>query len=66
VSALLVITEMCLWLTRRISCIDLNLLTIHGKSRFPGLYIWLRDGTRTAVKIPDGCLLVQVPCFDTL
>ncbi|DBA04029.1 TPA: hypothetical protein N0F65_009376 [Lagenidium giganteum] len=38
---------------------DLNLLTIHGKSRFPGLYIWLRDGTRTAVKIPDGCLLVQ-------
>ncbi|TMW56488.1 hypothetical protein Poli38472_006498 [Pythium oligandrum] len=38
---------------------DLNLLTIHGKSRFPGLYVWLRDGTRTAVKIPDGCLLVQ-------
>lgn len=41
---------------------DLNLLTIHGKSRFPGLYIWLRDGTRKAVKIPDGCLLVQVKC----
>lgn len=38
---------------------DLNLLTIHGKSRFPGLYVWLRDGTRTPVKIPDGCLLVQ-------
>lgn len=38
---------------------DLNLLTIHGKSRFPGLFIWLRDGTRTPVKIPDGCLLVQ-------
>ncbi|KAI9915352.1 hypothetical protein PsorP6_008102 [Peronosclerospora sorghi] len=38
---------------------DLNLLTIHGKARFPGLYIWLRDGTRTAVNIPDGCLLVQ-------
>ncbi|KAL8003480.1 putative oxoglutarate/iron-dependent dioxygenase, isopenicillin N synthase [Plasmopara halstedii] len=38
---------------------DLNLLTIHGKSRFPGLFIWLRDGTRTAVTIPDGCLLVQ-------
>lgn len=38
---------------------DLNLLTIHGKSRFPGLFIWLRDGTRVAVKIPDGCLLVQ-------
>lgn len=23
---------------------DLNLLTIHGKSRFPALDVWLRDG----------------------
>lgn len=38
---------------------DLNLLTIHGKSRFPGLYIWLRDGRKIRVKVPDGCLLVQ-------
>ncbi len=38
---------------------DLNFLTIHGKSRFPGLYIWLRDGRRMPVKIPDGCLLLQ-------
>jgi len=38
---------------------DLNFLTIHGKSRFPGLYIWLRDGTRVPVKVPDGCLLIQ-------
>lgn len=38
---------------------DLNFLTIHGKSRFPGLRIWLSDGTRSTVKIPDGCLLVQ-------
>jgi len=38
---------------------DLNFLTIHGKSRFPGLYIWLRDGTRVPVKVPDGCLLLQ-------
>jgi len=38
---------------------DLNFLTIHGKSRFPGLYVWLRDGTRTPVKVPDGCLLIQ-------
>jgi len=38
---------------------DLNFLTIHGKSRFPGLYIWLRDGTRVLVKVPDGCLLIQ-------
>jgi len=38
---------------------DFNLLTIHGKSRFPGLYIWLRDGSRLPVKVPDGCLLLQ-------
>jgi len=38
---------------------DLNFLTIHGKSRFPGLYIWLRDGTKMLVKVPDGCLLIQ-------
>jgi len=38
---------------------DLNFLTIHGKSRFPGLYIWLRDGHRVPVKVPDGCLLIQ-------
>ena len=38
---------------------DLNFLTIHGKSRFPGLYIWLNDGTKMSVKVPDGCLLIQ-------
>jgi len=38
---------------------DFNLLTIHGKSRFPGLYIWLRDGSRVPVRVPDGCLLLQ-------
>eukprot|EP01038_Epipyxis_sp_PR26KG_P005987 gene5987-8244_t len=38
---------------------DLNFLTIHGKSRFPGLFLWTRDGTKTSVRIPDGCLLVQ-------
>ncbi len=38
---------------------DLNLLTIHYKSRYPGLHAWLRDGTKFAVKIPTGCLLVQ-------
>lgn len=31
---------------------DLNFLTIHGKSRYPGLYVWLRDGTRVPVRIP--------------
>lgn len=39
---------------------DLNFLTIHGKSRFPGLHVWLRDGTRAAVKVPQGCLFIQV------
>jgi len=38
---------------------DFNLLTIHGKSRFPGLFIWLRDGSRVQVRVPDGCLLLQ-------
>lgn len=38
---------------------DLNFLTIHGKSNFPGLRIWLRDGTRKTVTVPDGCLLLQ-------
>eukprot|EP00899_Mesostigma_viride_P016883 jgi/Mesvir1/25196/Mv12892-RA.1 len=38
---------------------DLNFLTIHGKSSFPGLYIWLRSGLRMPVSIPEGCLLVQ-------
>ncbi|KAK9798152.1 hypothetical protein WJX73_010774 [Symbiochloris irregularis] len=38
---------------------DLNFLTIHGRARFPGLFIWLRDGTRVAVKMPAGCLLLQ-------
>jgi len=38
---------------------DFNLLTIHGKSRFPGLFIWLRDGSRIQVRVPDGCLLLQ-------
>ena len=38
---------------------DLNFLTIHGRSRFPGLYIWLRNGSKAMVKVPEGCLLVQ-------
>lgn len=42
---------------------DLNFLTIHGKSRFPGLYVWTREGKKVAVSVPDGCLLVQVSLF---
>ncbi|KAI8463964.1 MAG: hypothetical protein J3K34DRAFT_442084 [Monoraphidium minutum] len=38
---------------------DLNLLTIHGRSRFPGLFVWLRDGRRVQVRVPPGCLLLQ-------
>jgi isopenicillin N synthase-like dioxygenase len=38
---------------------DFNFLTIHGKSRYPGLFIWLRDGTKIPVAVPDGCLLLQ-------
>lgn len=38
---------------------DIGFLTIHGKSNFPGLYIWLRNGKKIPVKIPDGCLLIQ-------
>ena len=30
-----------------------------GKSNFPGLSVWARDGTKMAVTVPDGCLLVQ-------
>ncbi|OLN87216.1 hypothetical protein CCHL11_03644 [Colletotrichum chlorophyti] len=40
---------------------DLNFLTIHGRSRYPGLHIWARNtGKKIAVKIPEGnYLLVQ-------
>lgn len=38
---------------------DLNFLTIHGKSRYPGLFVWLRNWKRMAAKIPEGCLLLQ-------
>ncbi|XP_058073522.1 uncharacterized protein LOC131222472 [Magnolia sinica] len=38
---------------------DLNFLTIHGRSRFPGLNIWLRNGQKVEVSVPVGCLLIQ-------
>ena len=37
---------------------DLNFITAHGKSRYPGLFIWKRDQTKMVCKIPDGCLLM--------
>ncbi|KAL2270611.1 hypothetical protein VTJ83DRAFT_2795 [Remersonia thermophila] len=40
---------------------DLNFLTIHGRSRYPGLHIWARNtGRKIPVRIPPGnYLLVQ-------
>jgi len=38
---------------------DMNFLTIHGKSNFPGLEIWDTNGKKVRVVIPDDCLLVQ-------
>jgi len=37
---------------------DLNFITCHGKSRYPGLFVWLRNWKKMAVKIPQGCLLL--------
>lgn len=38
---------------------DFSFMTIHGKSRYPGLYVWLRNWKKVAVKIPAGCLFIQ-------
>jgi isopenicillin N synthase-like dioxygenase len=38
---------------------DFCMLTIHGKSNYPGLFIWLRDGTKLPVVLEDGYLLIQ-------
>jgi len=38
---------------------DLNFITIHGKSRYPGLFVWTREGQKMSVKVPEGCLLIQ-------
>ena len=39
--------------------VDLNLLTVHGRGRLPGLFVWTRAGERLPVSIPPGCLLLQ-------
>jgi isopenicillin N synthase-like dioxygenase len=38
---------------------DIALLTAHGKSRYPGLFVWLRNWKKIPVKVPKGCLLIQ-------
>ena len=37
---------------------DIGLMTVHGKSRYPGLLVWTRNWKKRPVKIPEGCLLV--------
>lgn len=39
--------------------LDFNFLTIHGKSRYPGLFAWLRTGEKISVSVPEGHLLLQ-------
>ena len=38
---------------------DFDLLTVHGKSKFPGLFAWLSTGEKFLVKVPEGHLLLQ-------
>jgi isopenicillin N synthase-like dioxygenase len=38
---------------------DLNFITIHGKSKYPGLFLWTREMKKQPVKVPQGCLLLQ-------
>merc|ERR1711990_1057570 len=34
-------------------------MTIHGKSRYPGLNLWTREWEKVTLKFPAGCLFVQ-------
>lgn len=38
---------------------DYDFFTVHGKSKYPGLYAWLNTGEKFVVEIPEGHLLVQ-------
>jgi isopenicillin N synthase-like dioxygenase len=38
---------------------DFNFLTIHGKSRYPGLFAWNRNGQKFKVSVPANHLLLQ-------
>ena len=38
---------------------DISFMTIHGKSRYPGLSLWTRDWEKCSLKVPSGCLFVQ-------
>jgi len=36
---------------------DISFISIHGKSRFPGLFVWTRENKKMQVKVPEGCLI---------
>ncbi len=38
---------------------DFNLITVHGRSRYPILICWTIDGTPFVASPPEGCLLIQ-------
>jgi isopenicillin N synthase-like dioxygenase len=38
---------------------DFSLMSIHGKCRYPGLFIWLPNGEKIKISIPRGYLLLQ-------
>lgn len=38
---------------------DLNFLSGHARSNYPGLFAWTRDCRRFPVRVPEGCLLMQ-------
>jgi len=38
---------------------DYSFLTVHGKSRYPGLSLWTREWEKVSAVVPDGCLLMQ-------
>ena len=38
---------------------DFDVLTIHGKTRFPGLLVWTKDGERFKPAVPDEHFLIH-------
>ena len=38
---------------------DISFMTIHGRSRYPGLSLWTRDWQKVTLNFPPGCLFIQ-------
>jgi isopenicillin N synthase-like dioxygenase len=38
---------------------DISFMTIHGKSRYPGLSLWTREWEKVTLNFQPGCLFVQ-------